>query len=75
MSNSGNILIIDDEENIIEFIKQILEKNNCIVTNSVSSIDGIKLVKENKFDITSIWFKRNCNVIVNRKTVIKTVLA
>ena len=48
---SLNILIVDDEHQIISSMTRMFKINNCTVLSSISGIDGVKLAKENKFDI------------------------
>ena len=46
-----NVLVVDDEPAIISSMTRIFKINNCKVLSSISGIDGVKLAKENKFDI------------------------
>jgi len=46
-----NILVVDDEAHLILIMTKMFEISNCKVLSSVSGIGGVKLAKENKFDI------------------------
>ncbi|MBP7651886.1 response regulator [Candidatus Dependentiae bacterium] len=45
------IMIIDDEKSFIKPISKILEFFNCSVLSATSGAAGLKIVKENKFDL------------------------
>jgi len=46
-----NILIIEDEEKVVQVIKAYLEKNGYNVYFALNGLTGIKIFKENKFDL------------------------
>ncbi len=46
-----NILIIDDEPVLLSTMTRLFKINNCTVKDSVSGFEGIKLAKENKFEV------------------------
>ncbi|MBP7654181.1 PAS domain S-box protein [Candidatus Dependentiae bacterium] len=46
-----NVLIIDDEQVLLSTMTQLFRINNCEVKSSISGFEGIKLAKDNKFDI------------------------
>ena len=43
-------MIVDDEKNILEEVKQILEKDDYNVTTANSSKEAFKLIEEKRFD-------------------------
>lgn len=45
--NIRNILVVDDEENIREFLKEFLEENNFNVTLAEDGLKALELIEEN----------------------------
>lgn len=45
-NNINNILVIEDEENVREFLKAFLEENNFNVTVAPDGLKGMELVEE-----------------------------
>ena len=46
-----HILIVEDEEGIVQFLKQGLEEENYQVTAATNGYDGYKLFQNEKFDL------------------------
>jgi DNA-binding NtrC family response regulator len=58
MKNStANILIIDDEETIRDSCRQLLRKEGYSVETAVEGIQGLKLLKQNLFDVVLLDLK------------------
>jgi len=51
MDYKCTILCVDDEENILSALKRILRGENYIILTATSSIDGLKLLEENKVQL------------------------
>jgi diguanylate cyclase (GGDEF)-like protein len=47
----ANILVIDDEENIRELLRELLEDENFSVSTASSGEEGIEIAKERAFDV------------------------
>lgn len=47
----GNILVIDDEEDITEFMKQVIEKENFTVYINNNGKDALEFLKNNDIDV------------------------
>lgn len=47
----GHVLVIDDDKNVLELIKVLLERINCSVTTTENAKDVKKLVSDNKYDL------------------------
>lgn len=52
-----NILIIDDEQTILTFLKRLMELKNHNVDAAYSAEDAIKLINRNKYDVAIIDLK------------------
>lgn len=50
-SHPAKILIVDDEENLLAFLKELLELKNYFVETSQSASDAIEKLKSNKYDL------------------------
>ena len=46
-----HILIVEDEEGIVQFLKQGLEEENYQVSSANNGLDGFKLFQNQKFDL------------------------
>jgi two-component system response regulator ArlR len=46
-----HILIIEDEEGILQFLKQGLEEENYQISSATNGLDGLKLFHNEKFDL------------------------
>jgi CheY-like chemotaxis protein len=46
-----NILVVDDEKDIVEFLKQLLEDNGYEVTPAYDGLEAMELVRESKPDL------------------------
>ncbi|MEO5777906.1 MAG: response regulator transcription factor [Flavobacterium sp.] len=46
-----HILIVEDEEGIVQFLKQGLEEENYQVSAATNGLDGLKLFQNEKFDL------------------------
>ena len=50
----GNILIVDDDKDIVNLIRDILEDEDYTVTPAFNGMDALKLIKDNIFDLLII---------------------
>ncbi|WP_293893303.1 response regulator transcription factor [Flavobacterium sp.] len=46
-----HILIVEDEEGIVQFLKQGLEEENYQISTANNGLDGLKLIQNEKFDL------------------------
>ena len=46
-----HILIVEDEEGIVQFLKQGLEEENYKVSAAANGLDGLTLFQNEKFDL------------------------
>ncbi len=51
MEKRANILVIDDEENIRELLRELFEDENLSVSTASSGEEGIEIAKEKSFDV------------------------
>ncbi|MGY3803847.1 response regulator [Pigmentibacter ruber] len=47
----GNVLVIDDENEIAEFIKQVIEKENYFVVTKENGFEALEYLKQNEIDV------------------------
>ena len=45
-----HLLIIEDEEGILQFLKQGLEEENYQISSATNGLDGLTLFQNEKFD-------------------------
>ena len=57
MEPKANILIVDDDRNLCEYIKYVLEENGYLTECAFSGNDAIDLARNNKYDIALIDIK------------------
>jgi len=50
----GNILIVDDDKDIVNLIRDILEDEDYTVTSAFNGMDALKLIKSSTFDLLII---------------------
>lgn len=46
-----NVLVVDDEKDIVEFLRQLLEDNGYEVTPAYDGLEAMKLIRERKPDL------------------------
>lgn len=47
----GKILMIDDEENVREFIRMFFEERDFIAESASDGLEGLELLKKNEYDL------------------------